>query len=219
MENSEETKKDVSELRALLNMSKRQKVRNILKEELQKLTENLSDIGKNFRCRLPEKTIEDNGTKNYQIKVNSYAWDQTPKYVKFFVTLSGIRDSEPNIKCQFRTDSFELLVTNLNGKNYIFTVNKLLHSIKPDESFTKVKSNAIIIFAVKSEAIKWSHVTKLEKEFSDSKKRKYATEKTGKSDGSHLLSLMKNMYQKGDDRVKRTIAQAWTEVHSGKECF
>lgn len=33
----------------------------------------------------------------------------------------------------------------------------------------------------------------------------------GKDPGDSLMQLMKNMYETGDDEMKRTIAKAWTE--------
>ena len=33
----------------------------------------------------------------------------------------------------------------------------------------------------------------------------------GKDPGDSLMTMMKNMYETGDDEMKRTIAKAWTE--------
>jgi calcyclin binding protein len=33
----------------------------------------------------------------------------------------------------------------------------------------------------------------------------------GKDPGDSLMQMMKNMYETGDDEMKRTIAKAWTE--------
>ena len=41
----------------------------------------------------------------------------------------------------------------------------------------------------------------------------------GKDPGDSLMQMMKNMYETGDDEMKRTIAKAWTEsrdkMHTG----
>ena len=33
----------------------------------------------------------------------------------------------------------------------------------------------------------------------------------GKDPGDSLMTMMKSMYESGDDEMKRTIAKAWTE--------
>ncbi|CAH2015081.1 unnamed protein product [Acanthoscelides obtectus] len=68
----------------------------------------------------------------------------------------------------------------------------------------------VIITLAKASEGNWSHVTEYEKKSSELKKPKL-----GGSDNADpeegLMSLMKNMYESGDDEMKRTIAKAWHE--------
>ena len=74
----------------------------------------------------------------------------------------------------------------------------------------------IIVSLAKADAKNWECVFREEKK---------ATEKPlpkmdeSKDPSESLMQLMKNMYETGDDEMKRTIAKAWTEsrekMHTG----
>lgn len=69
------------------------------------------------------------------------AWDQSQKFVKFYVTLKNVQTLPPeNISCKFTNRSLELNVVNLDNKDYLFILNNLLMNINPEESTWKVKS-------------------------------------------------------------------------------
>lgn len=166
----------------------------------------------NPKPSLSTTVIEPASTKRYQIKLNNYAWDQSPKFVKFYITLQKVQSLSPdNITCNFAKRSLELHVKDLDNKDYIFTVNNLLMAINPDESHWKLKSDMILINVAKVEQKTWDFVTETEKRTNEGKKLPSLepSDKTDPSEG--LMSLMKNMYDQGDDEMKRTIAKAWHE--------
>lgn len=69
------------------------------------------------------------------------AWDQTSKFVKFYVTVPKVHTlPEENVICKFTAKSLELNVKNLENKNYIFVINNLLEQINPEGSTWKVKT-------------------------------------------------------------------------------
>lgn len=69
------------------------------------------------------------------------AWDQTPKVVKFYVSLKNVQNvPAENVTCTFSRKSLELNVKNLEDKDYIFTIKNLLEPIVPEQSTWKVKS-------------------------------------------------------------------------------
>lgn len=69
------------------------------------------------------------------------AWDQSSKFVKFYVTLKNVQSlSAGNVNCSFTDKSLELNVKDLDNKDYTFTIKNLLHPIKPEESTWKIKS-------------------------------------------------------------------------------
>lgn len=69
------------------------------------------------------------------------AWDQTSKYVKFYVTLSKVHTlPSENVHCTFTSKSLELHVKALENKDYVLKINKLLNTINPETSTWKTKT-------------------------------------------------------------------------------
>lgn len=161
--------------------------------------------------------------KRYQVELTNYAWDQSDKFVKLFVTLDNLDQvSEDDVTVVFTDRSIELLVQNLNNKDYKLTINNLLSSIDVSKSYKKVKSDMVAIYAKKStETVKWSHLTSVEKRVNEIKDSAFKEddddEEGDKNDPSTgLMKMMKKMYQSGDDNMKRMIAKAWTEGQEKK---
>lgn len=68
------------------------------------------------------------------------AWDQTNKFVKFYVTLNNVQKiPAENVKCVFTPKSLEMYVSNLENKDYSLKIKNLLNIINPDQSSWKVK--------------------------------------------------------------------------------
>lgn len=69
------------------------------------------------------------------------AWDQSSRFVKFYVSLLKVHTLEPNnIYCNFTKNSFALHVKNLENKHYTLNINKLLKDIDPEQSSWKIKT-------------------------------------------------------------------------------
>ncbi|CAH0559105.1 unnamed protein product [Brassicogethes aeneus] len=205
-------KLDIAELESFENQSTRQKVKDILSIERRRL---VSEVLKLEEQSKPESNKSNVTTVKpapgkYQVKVNNYAWDQTSKFVKFYVTLKNVQNIPlQNVKCKFTTKSLELLVEDLDKKDYVLTINNLLKEVVPEDSSWKVKTDMVIVSVAKKSQDTWSHVTGWEKKTTEPKS---VEPDADPADG--IMSLMKNMYDKGDDEMKRTIAKAWTESQS-----
>ncbi|GJQ74517.1 hypothetical protein Trydic_g21384 [Trypoxylus dichotomus] len=216
-----ELKKDIAELEALHKQATRVKVRDILSIETRKLVSEVVKLEDQEKTTttIPTTTTTQTTNKCYLVTLNNYAWDQSNKFVKFYVTLQKVHTLPvENITCTFTNKSLELNVKGLENKDYVLKINKLLYVINPDESTWKVKTDMVIINAAKKDHNEWSHVTEIEKRASDSKKLAPEAEKSDDpSEG--LLNIVKNMYQQGDDELKRTITKAWTESLSKGPAF
>lgn len=69
------------------------------------------------------------------------AWDQTDKFVKFYVTLQNVQQiPAENVKCIFTTKSLELYVKDLEKKDYSLRIKNLLDAIDPEKSNWKIKT-------------------------------------------------------------------------------
>ncbi|XP_026495779.1 calcyclin-binding protein [Vanessa tameamea] len=214
-----ELRSDIDELNELLKQAKRKKVLDILSLEIRKLETELITLKESEKNEAAmdvssTPTTSTQTQKRYQIKLNGYGWDQSDKYVKIFVTLKNVQNvPKEQVYCNLTERSMELHVDNLENKDYLLVINKLLNSINVEESHWKQKTDMVVIFLAKSQQnIKWSHMTELEKKFEDQRNNKFKTDDMEKKDPQeYIMSLMKNMYETGDDEMKRTISKAWYE--------
>ncbi|XP_045467824.1 calcyclin-binding protein-like [Harmonia axyridis] len=214
---AEELKKDISELEILIKQAERQKVKDILSIELRRLGSKhanlLESLKKEESTSSSTPIIQTN--RKYRVKLNNYAWDQSQKYVKFFFTVEGVHNiPSENITCSFTSKSLELDIKDLNEKDYFFTINKLLYTIDPESSTWKVKTDMVVISAVKVDSLTWSHVTEIEKKNSDAKAKKYDFDESDPNDS--LKTLMRRLYDEGDDEMKRSIVKACTGQNKEK---
>ncbi len=154
------------------------------------------------------------------ISSDTYGWDQSDKFVKIYIT-SGLKEvKEVDVSCNFTDRSFELAIRSpANNTTQLLTVINLLNQIDSTGSYTKVKPDMVTVFLKKVELGRnWGYVTAKEAILKD-KKEKTAVPKIDENadpqDG--LMSLMKKMYEEGDDEMKRTISKAFIEGREKKE--
>ncbi len=70
----------------------------------------------------------------------------------------------------------------------------------------------IVLFIAKSEAgMKWNHIKQSDKAAAEKPKVPPPSSGDNADPSASLMNMMKQMYQDGDDEMKRTIAKAWTE--------
>lgn len=73
------------------------------------------------------------------------AWDQSDKFVKFYVTLQNVHHiPAESVKCIFTSKSLELKVNNLENKDYALRIKNLLNTIDPEKSSWKVKTGKYV---------------------------------------------------------------------------
>ncbi|XP_026725669.1 calcyclin-binding protein-like [Trichoplusia ni] len=222
-----ELRSDVDELNELLKLAKRKRAQDLISLEVRKLETELikikETIAKNAQAEsTPAPSTAPAQSKRYQIKLNGYGWDQSDKFIKIFVTLKDVQSlPKDQVFCKLTEKSMELHVKDLDNKDYLLVINKLLDSINVEESYWKQKTDMVVIFLAKSHPnVKWSHMTELEKKTEDQRnnKMKPPTPDMDKSDPQEsIMSLMKNMYETGDDDMKRMISKAWYEGQHKKK--
>lgn len=90
-------------------------------------------------------------TRRYESEITNYAWDQSDKFVKLFIGLDSVHDAaEENVVVTFTPNSILLKVADVQGKDYKFAINNLLHEIDVSASYRKIKTNSIAIYAKKA---------------------------------------------------------------------
>lgn len=207
MQQVETIKTDALELRRLLGLTSNQYVQKLLTSEAEKLEKQISSL--EDRATKPVQKVSPR-PHVFTVKVTNYAWDQSEKFVKLYVTISSVHTlPAESIISTFHQKSVELQVSGLDGKNYSFVINNLMHDIQPTDSYHKVKSDMVVLFLRKSSVQNWSYVTESEKK---SKEPRIPKPDENEDPSQSLMSLMKQMYDDGDDEMKRTIAKAWTEA-------
>ncbi|XP_038613920.1 calcyclin-binding protein [Tachyglossus aculeatus] len=212
----EEHQKDLEEVKTLLEKVTRKRVRDVLTAEKGKLE---LEIKNKMQQKEQGKRETADSEKpaavvapisvGYTVKINNYGWDQSDKFVKIYVTLTGVQQVPlEDVQVHFAERSFELLVKNLNGKNYSMTVSNLLKPISVEGSSRKVKTDTILVLCRKKVDHKWEYLTQVEKDSKEKEKPSFDND-TDPSEG--LMNVLKKIYEDGDDEMKRTINKAWVE--------
>ncbi|XP_028162797.1 calcyclin-binding protein [Ostrinia nubilalis] len=221
-----ELRSDIDELNELLKQAKRKKVQDLLSLEIRKMetewiklkeSENKSapvDVAPSASTSVPVQS------KRYQIKLNGYGWDQSDKYIKVFVTLKNVQSiPKDQVYCKLTDRSMELHVENLENKDYLLVINKLLEPISVEDSHWKQKTDMVVIFLAKAHPnVKWSHVTEIEKKFEDQRNSRFKPDDMETKDPQDsIMNLMRKMYESGDDEMKRMISKTMYESQHKKK--
>lgn len=78
-------------------------------------------------------------------------------------------------------------------------------------------ADTVVIFLAKAkEGNHWSHITNTEKKATEPKVPKL---NPGDDPSAGLMDMMKQMYEDGNDDLKRVIAKAWTESRAKQNLF
>jgi calcyclin binding protein len=124
-----------------------------------------------------------------------------------------------NIDCEFTDSSIDLRVLDYNKKNLRLKINPLNGLIDPASCKMKVKSNSIVLELKKATKKFWDDVKEKKKPTAglvEKKKEKRSAvddlEDESKDPGASLMQMMKELYETGDEQMKRTIAESWTKA-------
>uniref|UniRef100_A0A8C2VC02 Calcyclin-binding protein n=1 Tax=Chinchilla lanigera TaxID=34839 RepID=A0A8C2VC02_CHILA len=203
----EELQNDLEKVKALLEKATRKRVRDTLTAEKSKIETEIKNKVQHKSQQKPELLDNEKPaavvapiTTGYTVKISNYAWDRSDKFVKICTALTGVQVPAENVQVRFTERSFDLLVENLNGKSYSMIVNNLLKPILTD--------TVLLLCRKKAENTQWEYLTQVEKECKEKEKPSYDAE-TDPSEG--LMSVLKKIYENGDDDMKRTINKAWVE--------
>lgn len=212
---------DLEELRRLAEGAQRSRVQQILSIDIRKLETDLqhqkallaAEEQSSGEASSRPAPVPGN-VKRYRIELKEYAWDQSDKFIKIFVTVNDVQQvPEDNVNVEFTANSFNVMVYNLNNKDYVFTVNHLLNEIDPAKSYRRVKKDMVAIYLAKVNPTKWAHLTLTAKRLQDMKDAQMSksTKDTGEDPSAGLMKMMQQLYDRGDSETKRMINKAWHE--------
>jgi len=211
---------DIEELTSLLNSAHRSRVKMIIEKNISDLGKELSKFKENNQQPKTANTIEKNQSKSTDstgikkefilttsqtIQLNSYYWDQDEKFVKVYVELEGIgKVPSEDIFVKFTHDSFEMLC-NLNGKSYRFSLSNLANIIIAGESNYRQRPKRIVFNLKKKENKHWLSIFRKDDSLMPPTPNNSADPSAG------IMDLMKQMYETGDEDMKKTISKAMSE--------
>lgn len=202
---------DINEFKLILSQATRDIVKKSIESSLAASQSELDKLQKAEKLRIERLNSANTPVIGFIKKIDTYGWDQSEKFVKIYITslkdISSVQEN--NVICNFQPKSFDLMIKNLNNVNYNLIVNNLLFKIDPDQSYVKCKKDMITVFLKKVETGKhWAGVLEKDLKVKEASMPKI-DEKADPQEG--LMSMMKKMYEEGDDEMKRTISKAFME--------
>ncbi|KAK6753139.1 hypothetical protein RB195_012625 [Necator americanus] len=219
----EELALDIEDLRSLLPAAKRPAVREWIKSKIEELEKKVGEPQAASIQSAPAPPITDfnkavapSGLPT--VKVTNYGWDESDKFVKVYITLQGVQNVNPSsIQHSFSNYGYDITVSDFCGKNHVMTMKGLRDEIVPESSQIKQKQDMLVVMMKKkAEGKKWEQLTKLEYDEKQKRKPKFDDKSMGDDPQASLMNMMKQMYEEGDDDLKRTIRKAWHEGQNKK---
>ncbi|ESR62936.1 hypothetical protein CICLE_v10016692mg [Citrus x clementina] len=195
---------DLEELRQLRSIAKRPRIVSLIDSEIHTL-EKLSKEEGPAPVPTPAK-VSSTPALNY-ITLGSFSWDQDNEKVKIYISLEGV--VQDKMEAEFKQWSFDVKFHDVQAKNCRFTIPRLNQEIVPEKSKVLVKPTRVVIMLFKASKGNW-----LDLQYKEDKLKPNLDKERDPMAG--IMDLMKNMYEEGDDEMKRTIAKAWTDARSGK---
>ena len=167
---------------------------------------------------VPVRTAAVKGQSLTYIPIEDFAWDQGEygsNTVSIFVDLTGVGAIKDRVEFSCTKSSFDLKVTDLNGKNYRLIKENLDKDIIVSESKIVVKKDKIVIKLRKLKGEysyeNWTSLTAKKKRDSASEADKKANPMGG------IMDMMKDMYDDGDENMKKIIGEAMMKSQRGEK--
>uniref|UniRef100_A0A914L1F4 Calcyclin-binding protein n=1 Tax=Meloidogyne incognita TaxID=6306 RepID=A0A914L1F4_MELIC len=206
-------KNDIDELQALRKQAKRSNVQLFLDELLKKWLANLDELNRRDLITSDAPKTIGVAARPYK-KLTTYGFDESDKFVKIYYSIPGISSTPVTaIKEKFNENSFDIFCTDVNGTDYEINVRGLSKAVDPDKCYFKQKSGDQLLVMLKKvrENENWGSLLKIDK-------KEQKTPKFDKDEDpqASLMNMMKQMYDEGDDEMKRTIRKSWYEAQNKK---
>lgn len=151
------------------------------------------------------------------IPIDTFAFDSgsyNSPTVTIYISLDGVKKiPRDQIKCDFTSKSFDLIVTNLNGKSYRLFKDNLAHDIDPNQCKVVVKVDRLVI---KLGKVKGEYGYDNWTELVDKKKKKTSSSNKKEDPHSSIMNMMKDLYESGDDNMRKVIGETMEKQRRGE---
>ena len=159
------------------------------------------------------------------VSIDRFAFDAggyNEAFVTLYIDVANVGTVRDSVTCKFTKSSFDLIITNLQGKSYRLYKDSLEKDIDPDKCKFSVKANKVVIKLAKvktSEYGGFDYWTKLSdpKKSSKSSGSNTSGNQSKKDDPSaSIMDMMKQMYEDGDDNMKKIIGETMMKQRNGE---
>eukprot|EP00270_Netrium_digitus_P008326 TRINITY_DN2485_c0_g1_i1.p1 TRINITY_DN2485_c0_g1~~TRINITY_DN2485_c0_g1_i1.p1 ORF type:complete len:243 (+),score=59.34 TRINITY_DN2485_c0_g1_i1:129-857(+) len=222
---------DIEELKLFISSSKRPRVQRLLQEDLTRAEKELTQVANSSEDangtrdaftqpsmtaaapvepkQQPEgRKVSSSAREVSYTTLSTFSWDQDSEKVKIYFFIEGASKDRADV--QFGNQSVDLKLRDVGGKNFHFVIPCLHERIDESRSSLLVKPKRVTLVLKKAN---WGHWLDLQKK---EDKIKPKADVDNKDPMAGIMDLMKNMYEEGDEEMKKTIAKAWTEARVGK---
>ncbi|KAL5577236.1 hypothetical protein UlMin_018935 [Ulmus minor] len=205
---AEEVALDLEELRHLQSIAKRPRIVDLISSEIRNLEKLCATSAPAPQVPAPISTkLQVPSTVLNYVTLSTFSWEQDNDKVKLYISLEGV--DQEKMEVEFRPTSFDIKFHDVQGKNYRCAIPKLNKEIVPEKCKVLVKPNRVVVTLIKAAKGNW-----LDLHYKEDKLKPNLDKERDPMAG--IMDLMKNMYEEGDEEMKRTIAKAWTDARSGK---
>jgi len=213
--NAEELAKDLEEFQRLSSEATRPRTKKFLASEIQRIEKEIDNLKNPSNAAATAPSSISSAPVLPTVKITTYAWDQSEKFLKLYITVPGAAPGQDSrIRFDVQNKSVDLNADDIAGKNYFFNLKGLLHPIIADGSTFKLKKDEILLMLKKKDDGRtWTYITEVE--MINKEKNKPKMDDNSDPNAS-LMKMMKQMYDEGDDEVKRNINKAWSENQEKK---
>lgn len=202
---ADELRLDLEELRRLEGLATRPRVLSLLANEIRAVDAKLASRTAPVPAPVAVAAAAPAGVS--YVTLGSFSWDQDSEKIRVYVSLENV--GQEKVETTFKPMSVDIKFHDVKGKNYRCAIPKLNKEIVPEKCKVVVKPTKIVITLWKASKGSWLDLHYKEDKFKPSIGK-------DKDPMSGIMDLMKGLYEEGDENMKRTIAQTWTEARSGK---
>lgn len=200
----------VSELERLLALAKRPTSRQLLEAELQQRRATTTAPPRAIAKQVVEPSGPSFGT------ISKYAWDQSKKFVKLYITLPGIEGvSDDAVKFDVQPSTLCFEVCGLTPPAVNMRLSLPLHSaIEPAQSSWARKADSMVLLKLRkaAEGEEWGSVDE-----SAVKEKAKKAQNLENNKGKSTAELLSEMYANADEEGKASLAAAWESGRSKRE--
>jgi calcyclin binding protein len=228
-ESLEEIQLDLEELKSLLAQAKRKKVRTFLNNQIaileNKTQSSHAQKNSSSSSTLIATTNSTSATTNTGTSttgdvtkftpITTYSFDQDEHKVNVYIHLRGISPEKTTVDLQCTEQSFDLKLFHVTTwdesnqrqvlRNYRLNIMKTDGPIDKLKSSVKVKKDCVILTLIKTNDRHW-----LQLPYKKMVGEDFDPERHDPAKG--LIGMMKQLYEEGDEEMKRTIAKTWAQT-------